>query len=104
MEFDVEPDYQSVKLPERDVIILACYSRDFFHEQIKRAQANPILWTTHLMAPEAYTLKSAIDGWMENENADQIEERAANAYHSYQKCGLNNARNLFTNGFDEELD
>ncbi|WP_240315559.1 hypothetical protein [Aquimarina longa] len=90
----------NVNIP-KDVIILACYSRNYFTEKIKKAGANPILWTTHLMAPEAYTLKAAIDGWMLNETGLQIEERAAQAYHKYQKCGIRGARNLFATGFKQ---
>ena len=82
------------------VIVLGCYSQDYFSSNIKAAQVNPVLWTTHLMAPEAYTLKSAIDGWMKNETGEQIEERAAQTYHKYQKCEINGARNLFTTGFE----
>ncbi|WP_231372757.1 hypothetical protein [Aureivirga sp. CE67] len=99
MDFSVEVDYLKTKNKKRDVIILACYSREFFSPEIKKANANPILWTTHLMAPEAYTLKAAIDGWMNNETGKQIDERAAQAYHKYQKCGIRGARNLFTTGF-----
>jgi hypothetical protein len=29
----------------------------------------PLLWTTGLMAPEAYTLKAALDGWIAGESA-----------------------------------
>jgi hypothetical protein len=54
------------------------------------------------MAPEAYTLKAAIDGWMLNETGAQIDERAAQAYHKYQNCGIRGARNLFTTGFKKE--
>ncbi|MGY6648706.1 hypothetical protein [Wenyingzhuangia sp. IMCC45574] len=57
------------------------------------------MWTTHLMAPEAYTLKAALDGWMLNESGKQIDERAAQAYHKYQKCGIKGARNLFATGY-----
>ena len=67
--------------------------------EIEKANANPILWTTHLMAPEAYTLKAAIDGWLQNETPEQIDERAAQMYNQYQKCGIRGARNLFTTGF-----
>ncbi|WP_431133525.1 hypothetical protein [Psychroserpens mesophilus] len=52
-----------------------------------------------LMAPEAYTLKWAIDGWILNESDAQISERAAQAYHQYQKCGLKGARRLLVNGY-----
>ncbi|WP_339751590.1 hypothetical protein [uncultured Winogradskyella sp.] len=50
------------------------------------------------MAPEAYTLKSAIDGWILNEIDAQIRERAAQAYHKYQKCGVKGARRLLVTG------
>lgn len=99
MEFDVKISYNELATKKKDVIILACYSKEYFSPEIKKAQANPILWTTHLMAPEAYTLKAALDGWINNENGQQIEERAAQAYNKYQKCGINGARNLFTTGF-----
>ena len=99
MDFAVNPEYKNVDGPGKDAIVLACYSKNFFSDHIKAAKATPILWTTHLMAPEAYTLKAAIDGWMRHETGEQIDERAAQAYHQYQKCGMRGARNLFTTGF-----
>lgn len=98
MEFSV---YTKLVNPKqgKDVIILACYSKEYFAEHVKRVGASPLLWTTHLMAPEAYTLEAAIDGWIRNESDLQIEERAAQAYNKYQKCGIKGARNLFTTGF-----
>ena len=101
MDFTVNETYQKVERKKKDVIILACYSRDYFSPEIRKAQANPLLWTTHLMAPEAYTLKAAIDGWMAEETGAQIEERAAQAYNAYQKCGIRGARNLLTTGFKD---
>ncbi len=98
MDFDVTINYKTTA-SKRDVIILACYSKDYFSPHIKQAGANPVLWTTHLMAPEAYTLKAAIDGWLLNETGKQIDERAAQTYNNYQKCGIKGARNLFTTGF-----
>lgn len=99
MDFDVQVDYRSTTENKNDVIILACYSKHYFSPEIRKAGANPILWTTHLMAPEAYTLKAAIDGWMMNESGAEIDERAAQIYNQYQKCGLKGARGLFTSGF-----
>lgn len=99
MDFDVELEYQDDIRNPVDVMILACYSMRYFATEIEKAGATPILWTTHLMAPEAYTLKDAIDGWLSDESGEQIEERAAQAYHRYQKCGINGARNLFVSGF-----
>jgi hypothetical protein len=83
----------------RDVVILACMSRSYFRNPVKTAGARPLLWTTNFMAPEAYTLKAAIDGWILNESGEQIRQRAAQAYNQYQKCGLKGAQNLFATGF-----
>lgn len=83
----------------RDAIILACASKQYFGEALRTAGAYPLLWTTNLMAPEAYTLKSALDGWIAAEANEQIQERAAAAYDKYQKCGLRGARRLFATGW-----
>ncbi len=99
MDFDVDISYNDKVNKTIDVITLACYSKKYFLPEIRKAKANPILWTTHLMAPEAYTLKSAIDGWILNEAGTLIKERVSRIYHKYQKCGLKGARNLFTTGF-----
>jgi hypothetical protein len=83
----------------RDSIILACASKQYFGETLRSGGAYPLLWTTNLMAPEAYTLKSALDGWIPGETADQIRDRAAAAYDHYQKCGFKAARRLFATGW-----
>jgi hypothetical protein len=83
----------------RDAIILACASKQYFSEPLRQTGANPLLWTTGLMAPEAYVLKAALDGWMLKEDGDKIRRRAAEAYHQYQKCGMKAALNLFSSGW-----
>ncbi|MEK7864075.1 MAG: hypothetical protein AAB295_12555, partial [Chloroflexota bacterium] len=85
---------------QRNVMILACAARSHFADPLREAGAHPLLWTTNLMAPEAYTLKDALDGWIAGETNDQIRERAAAAYHQYQKCGLNAARRLLVTGYE----
>lgn len=71
----------------------------YYKDGLKIAGANPLLWTTNLMCPEAYTLKAAIDGWLLNETGAQIRMRAAETYNEYQKCGLNGAKGLFATGY-----
>ncbi len=83
----------------RDVIILACASKAYFRDAVRETGANPLLWTTGLMAPEAYVLRSAIDGWIVNESGEDIRKRAAGAYNTYQKCGMKAALNLFSNSW-----
>src|SRR5205807_854062 len=98
-------DFQLSSLPQktndvrRQAIILACVSKTYFAAPLRASGAQPLLWTTGLMAPEAYTLKSAIDGWILNETHTQIRERAAAAYDKYQKCGIKGARRLLTTGW-----
>ena len=83
----------------RQAIMLACASKSYFAEPLRASGAYPLLWTTNLMAPEAYTLKSALDGWILGEGNDQIRERAAGAYARYQKCGVDAARRLMVTGW-----
>lgn len=84
---------------QRDAIILACASKQYFATALQASGANPLLWTTGLMAPEAYILKAALDGWAAHESGEQVRERAAVAYDRYQHCGLRGARRLFATGW-----
>jgi hypothetical protein len=83
----------------REAIVLACISKSYFAEPLRIAGAKPLLWTTSLMAPEAYTLKSALDGWVLGESAEQVRERAAAAYSKYQHCSLAVSKRLLVSGF-----
>jgi hypothetical protein len=84
---------------ERRAIILACASKSYFSTALQETGATPLLWTTNLMAPEAYVLSAAVDGWMKKETDEQIRLRAAEAYNKYQNCGLKGARALFATGW-----
>jgi hypothetical protein len=99
MDFSL-PAYPTQKDGKRrDAIILCCASKSYFSAPLRKSGADPILWTNGLMAPEAYVLKAALDGWIANENGEQIRSRAAQAYSSYQHCGLKAARGLFASGW-----
>lgn len=98
MEFNVDGNFTPINDEKRDAIVLACISKSYFKPYFENTKVNPLIWTTGLMAPEAYTLKSAIDGWIVDETDAQIRERAALAYHKYQKCGINGARRLLVTG------
>ena len=98
-------DFQLPKFPpkkndvHRDAIVLACASKQFFAEPVRAGGAYPLVWTTGLMAPEAYTLKSALDGWIARETGEQIRDRAAASYDKYQKCGIRAAHRLLVSGW-----
>src|SRR5262249_4091339 len=84
---------------ERDAIILACASQGYFADALRPTGAKPVLWTTNLMAPEAYILSTAIEGWLKKETDEQIRQRAVKTYNQYQNCGLRSADNLFATGW-----
>ena len=99
MDFKLNTNFERKDAKSKDAIILACISKRFFAENLKQSGAYPLVWTTGLMAPEAYTLKWALDGWVLNESNEQIRERAAQAYNRYQKCGIKAARKLLVTGW-----
>lgn len=76
-------------------IVLACKSRDDFVEPLRRAGCSPLITTSGLMAPEAYTLDAALRSWAAGEPAATTHLRAARAYATYQKCSLSAAKRLF---------
>lgn len=99
MDFSLDSYPQKADDRRREAVMLACLSKRYFTEPLRKTGARPLLWTTGLMAPEAYVLKAVIDGWMLNENGEGIRNRAATAYHQYQRCGMNAASRLFASGW-----
>lgn len=99
MDFTLDSSFPGRPGNRREAIILACLSQRWFAPHLKPTGAEPLVWTTGLMAPEAYTLKAALDGWVLHERPESIRERAAMAYHQYQRCGINGARRLFVTGW-----
>jgi len=99
MDFQLQQFPRKRNETHRDAVVLACASKQFFAQPVRASGAYPLLWTTGLMAPEAYTLKSALDGWIAGENNEQIRDRAAGAYDKYQKCGVHAAHRLLVSGW-----
>lgn len=99
MDFQISRFPRQKNSAHRDAIVLACISKRFFEDGMRASGAYPLIWTTGLMAPEAYTLKGALDGWIAGENNDQIRDRAADAYDKYQHCGTRAAHRLLVTGW-----
>jgi hypothetical protein len=99
MDFKLTNSPQQRDKRRRQTIILACASKQYFSQPLESTGANPLLWTTNLMAPEAYVLSAAIDGWIAKESGEQVRARAARAYNQYQHCGLRSAMGLFATGW-----
>lgn len=98
MDFQLNETFENTDKEKRDIIILACYSKKYFAPHLAKSNVNPLVWTTGLMSPEAYTLHDAISGYILNETNEQIRTRAAKAYSKYQKCSEKAARNLLITG------
>lgn len=99
MDFSLDNYPSAVDKKKREVVILACGSRNYFYNHIKKAGAYPLLWTSNLMCPEAYTLDAVIDSWIAKDNYEMTRNKAAQAYSDYQKCGLNASKNLLRTGY-----
>ena len=99
MEFGPPPLPKAATPGAPRVIILACAAKAYFGQWLKAAGAKPLLWTTGLMAPEAYTLLAALDGWAKGETDQSVRLRAARAYAKYQNIKTGAAKRLLVSGW-----
>lgn len=98
MDFSLAEKFNNSDGQTRDAIILACYSKKYFAPHLQQTKARPLVWSTHLMSPEAYTLHDAIESYLKNEPAENIRTSAAKAYSKYQRCSEKAARALLVSG------
>lgn len=99
MDFQLDAAFKNTDGKKRDVAILACYSKSYFAQHLQQANVNPMLWTTGLMCPEAYTIHDAINAYLNNEGNDGVRAKGAAAYAKYQKCSDKAARGLLVTGW-----
>lgn len=95
-------DFQLAEVPASDpegsprsAVVLACASQPYFRRVLRQVEAHPLLLTTGLMAPEAYTLEAAVSAFAAGKKPAEVRQAAAAAYHRYQKCGQRAALRLF---------
>ena len=99
MDFGLDQDFKQVDTKKRDLIILACYSKRFFAAPVLQTGARPLLWSTGLMSPEAYTLHDALECYLQGKPVGELRINAARAYARYQKCSQKAAMNLLVTGY-----
>jgi hypothetical protein len=99
MDFALSESYNNRDKKIRDAIILACISKTYFKSHLTSANANPLLWTTGLMAPEAYILHDALASYINGGTPPGIRRSAARAYSKYQKCSEKAAMNLLVTNY-----
>jgi hypothetical protein len=98
MDFEVPVAAPGSAAPGRAAVVLACASKPYFEPLLARGGAQPLLLTTGLMAPEAYSLEAAVRSWFASPDPVAVRRSAAEAYHAHQRCGLTAARRLFAAG------
>ncbi len=84
--------------PLKDAIVLCCVSRSYFGPRLEALGVRPILLTEQLMYPGSFLLEAAVEGWLKEESAGEIRERAARAYHENQQISVRAARGIFSEG------
>jgi len=87
------PAARAIAQPHASVV-LACMSDSFFAELLGK-DSIPLITTTGLMAPEAYTLAALLESWFGGGDGNQARNAAAVAYAKYQRTSENAARRLF---------
>ena len=86
---------KAVNALESDAIVFACKSRDYFEPRLKDLGSHPLVLTTGLMAPEAYSLEAAITTWVTGAGDNEVRKSVAAAYAKYQKISSSAAGRLF---------
>ncbi|MFT3946372.1 MAG: hypothetical protein QM763_05295 [Agriterribacter sp.] len=99
MDFSIDKAFKKKNNNVRNAIMLACYSKQYFTDHLKNTGATPLLWSTGLMAPEAYILYDALSARLNNKDESNVREAAAKAYATYQKCSVEAARRLLVTGW-----
>jgi len=99
MDFQLKETFNNTDKVKRDVFVLACFSKKYFAPYLDQANITPVLWTSHLMASEAYIIHDALEIYLKKGTAEEIRNHAAAAYAQYQKCSLKAAKNLLVTGW-----
>jgi hypothetical protein len=81
--------------PARSSIILARASMQYFSDLIHAGGSHPLLLTTGLMAPEAYSLDEALRTFAAGGSPMDVRRAAAGVYDRFQHCGRLGAMHLF---------
>jgi hypothetical protein len=79
----------------RSSIVLACASKPYFTDLLRVGGSHPLLLTTGLMAPEAYSLEEAVRTFASGGSPMDVRQAAAAIYDRIQHCGMRGALRLF---------
>ena len=88
MDFGLDAIPEKVNDAERYAAVFACMSKQYFTPLLHTTGATPLILTTNLMCPEAYTTNALILSWSKGDDRETIRRSVAAAYSTYQKCSL----------------
>jgi hypothetical protein len=94
MDFSLSDKYIAIDNKKREAMIFACISKKYFAAHLQNTGATPVVWTSGLCSPEAYSLSAALESRINEDPIQNAATKAAAAYHQYQKCGLKAAQKL----------
>jgi hypothetical protein len=94
MDFTLTESFKAADDKKREAMIYACISRTYFRNHIKSTGAIPVVWSSGLCSPEAYSLSAALESRIKNESIEKAADRSAEAYSKYQKCSIRAAKKL----------
>ena len=89
----MEPKIKNKKEARRRRIKMRI-SKKYFAPHLKPTAAIPVVWTTGLCSPEAYSLAAALESRINEESIEKAAIRSAEAYSRFQKCSLGAAKKL----------
>lgn len=84
---------------KNETVAIACYSHSYFKDYWLYAHSYPIVSTTHLLAPEAYTIEAIINSWALGKSGTEIRNAAAKAYSDKHTCSYKTGQKLFKTGW-----
>ena len=80
-------------------VVLACKSHRYFADPLRKADCKPLICTTQLMCPEAYSLDAAIRSWAAGDNPNKTLTKVGKAYAKYQKISDKAGTGVFRTGW-----
>jgi len=80
---------------DKQAVVLACMSEEFFSEHLLAAGAKPVVTTYSFMAPEAYVLEAVARGFANQASETELRSSASAAYAKYQRISAKAGKSVF---------
>lgn len=80
---------------DKQAVVLACLSDEFFSEHVLAAGSKPVVTTFSFMAPEAYVLEAVARGFANQSSEAELRSLAGTAYARYQHISAKAGKSVF---------